>query len=228
MEYELKIKPSFIQALCLFVFSFSLVAVPPELQKELDKRKAQNLTSEILCDFDFENTSFEQLKPTWIPIKGEYKVVNGKLEGRELPDDKHVSTSGMDLKIGNKALVYFEVELHKAKNVIVTLNGKGKGRGHICRVVITQNFLRVQSDSKPKAVNETRKQKHKASQTYKILIELNHDTLSARVLNGKNSEPLTIKQEYINWPIDNIRWAVSKGPARIDQLCVAKLKEKQN
>ncbi|MDD7985080.1 hypothetical protein PQO01_08980 [Lentisphaera marina] len=207
----------------LLLLNLSALAIPPELQTELDKRSDEKF--DILCDFDFENTTYEKLSPKWIPIKGKYEVLEGKLEGRELAEDKHVSTSGMDLDIGHSALVYFEVQLHQAKNVIVTLNGKGPGKGHICRVVLTPNFLRVQSDCKPKAVYETRKQKYSIDKYYKILLELNHDQLTARVLNAENSEPLSIKHDYINWPIDNIRWAVGKGPARIDNLTVVKLKK---
>jgi hypothetical protein len=205
----------------LLLFNLSSFAIPPKLQTEFDKRAGDKF--DILCDFDFENTTYEKLSPKWIPIKGKYEVLKGKLEGRELVEDKHVSTSGMDLDIGHSAVVYFEVQLHQANNVIVTLNGKGKG--HICRVILTPNFLKVQSDCKPKGVYEIRKQKHLIDKYYKVLLELNHDQLTARVLNAENSVPLSIKHDYINWPIDNIRWAVSKGPARIDNLCVLKLKK---
>jgi len=207
--------------LCLNLFSLIAMAVPPELQEELNKR---GLEYEILCDFDFENTTYEDLKPRWVPIKGKYQVVDGKLEGQQIAEENHVSTSGMDLNIGKHALIYFEVQLHQAKNVIVTLNGKGKGKGHICRLVFNKTFLRVQSDSKPTPVYKTRQQKHSIKKNYKVLIELKDNKLTVRVLNGNNPAPFSIKNDYINWPIDNIRWAVAKGPAKIDQICVAKLK----
>jgi hypothetical protein len=77
----------------LLLLNLSALAIPPELQNELDKRSDEKF--DILCDFDFENTTYEKLSPKWIPIKGKYELVNGKLEGRELVEDKHVSTSGM-------------------------------------------------------------------------------------------------------------------------------------
>ncbi|EDM27067.1 hypothetical protein LNTAR_07479 [Lentisphaera araneosa HTCC2155] len=82
----------------LLLFNLSALALSPELQQELDKRSAGKVA--ILCDFDFENTTYEQLSPKWVPIKGQYDILDGKLEGRELAEDKHVSTSGMDLDIG--------------------------------------------------------------------------------------------------------------------------------
>jgi len=33
-----------------------------------------------------------------------------------------------------------------------------------------------------------------------------------------------IYHDELQEPIDKIRWAVAQGPARIDQICVAKLK----
>ena len=61
----------------------------------------------------------------------------------------------------------------------------------------------------------------------KGLIRLNKDTLSLQLLNVKDSKLITLKNDFINHPIDNIRWAVSKGPAKIDNITVVKLLEEK-
>lgn len=198
----------------------------PQFQKLLKQREANGQKAKVLCDLDFEAVSFEKLQPKWIVYKGKYEVVDGVLLGKEVAADKHVSTAGMNLPIGHHALAYFEVELHKAANVIITLNGKG--RGHVCRAVITRSFIRVQSDNRPKAVNVTRRMKLKPNQKLKVLLELQNDTLSLRLLNASGSKPLVLKNDFINHPIDNIRWAVANGPAKIDEICVVRLPDQSS
>jgi hypothetical protein len=216
------ITPKNLFALTLLAVSLQAgYAMSPEFKDLLKQREARGQTATVLCDFDFEGRSFEKLQPKWIVYKGSYQVVDGLLQGEELSDDKHVATAGMDLPIGQHGMAYFEVELHKATNVIVTLNGKG--RGHVCRAVITRNFIRVQSDNKTGPVHETRKLKVKSDQTLKILIELHNDTLSLSLLDAGDSKPLVLKNDFIAHPIDNIRWAVAKGPAKLDHICVASL-----
>jgi hypothetical protein len=175
----------------------------------------------VLCDFDFDGKTLEQLQPKWIVIKGKYAVADGVLLGKEIPADKHVSTAGMDLPVGKRALIYYDVELHKAGNVIVTINGKG--RGHICRAVLTRKFLRVQSDNKGGAVREDRKHTVESNQKLKVLLELHDGTLSARLLNIGDQKPITLTNDFIDHPIDNVRWAVAKGPTKIDNVCVVRL-----
>jgi hypothetical protein len=194
------------------------LAVPPELETVLKERKEK---TSVLSDLDFEGKTFEQLLPKWKIHKGKYEVVDGVLRGQEIEADKHVSTAGMDLAVGKRALIYYEVELHKAGNVIVTINGKG--RGHVCRAVITRGFLRVQSDNKGGAVKEERKHKIASDQKLKVLLELNNGTLSARLLNHGNGKALSLTNDFIDHPIDNVRWAVAKGPAKIDNVCVVRL-----
>ena len=93
-------------------------AASPEFEDELKQRAASGQTATVLCDLDFEGVTFDKLQPKWIVYKGNYQVVNGVLHGEELPADKHVATAGMDLPLGNHAVAYFEVELHKAGNTI--------------------------------------------------------------------------------------------------------------
>lgn len=193
-------------------------AMPKEFEAWLADSSFKQEQLKVLCDLDFEQTTFETLQPKWIVYKGEYEVTEGHLLGRELEEDHHVATSGMNLKIGHHGLAYFELELHKAKNVIVTLNGKG--RGHVCRAVISPSFIRVQSDNKDKPVNVTKKYKLKPDQKVKVVLELKGDQLSMTLLGSQPSEALTLKNGFIDHPIDNLRWAVAKGPAKIDNICV--------
>ena len=61
----------------ILLVNLSALAISPEVQTELDKRSGEKF--EILCDFDFENTTYEKLSPKWIPIKGKYEVLKGKI-----------------------------------------------------------------------------------------------------------------------------------------------------
>lgn len=197
------------------------LAISPEAKKVLGQYREDGYTTEVLCHFDFESGQLEALEPKWAVLKGQYEVESGVLHGLELPADSHVATAGMDLPLGHHAVAYFEVELHEAGNVIVTLNGKG--RGHVCRVVISPKLIAVQSDNKPKAVNVSRPMDLEKDETLKVVVELHNDTLSLTLLNAGDSEPLTLKDDFINHPIDNIRWAVAKGPAKIDEITVARV-----
>ncbi len=208
-------------AVVVYIKCTCLEALPAKLSHELEKLAKQGVQSEILCDFDFENISYEQLVPKWKTIKGDYRVAEGHLEGIELPEEKHVSTAGMELNIGKKAMIYYKVKLNKAKSVIVTLSGKG--RGHICRMTISNGLIRVQSDCKPKPFHKSIKKTNSKQSTYEILIKLDKGKMTASVMKGKRSEQLSIEHEYIDWPIDNIRWAVMGGPAEIDDICVVRL-----
>jgi hypothetical protein len=80
-------------------------AATPEFQKVLKQRQANGETTKVLCDFDFEGATLDALQPKWTVIKGTYSVVDGVLHGEEIPADKHVSTAGMDLAIGKRALI---------------------------------------------------------------------------------------------------------------------------
>jgi len=211
----------------LFIISIFIIssiqtsfAVEPNYKKVLTDYEAKGFSLETLCDINFNQITFEELNPPWIVYKGEYKVLNNALTGFELASDHHVATSGMNLNLKHQGFIYFELKLQDASNIIVTLNGKG--RGHVCRAVLSKKFIRVQSDNKGKAVNITQPLKLKSDQLYKVLIKLDHDTLSLNILNAEQKETLTLQNNFIHHPIDNIRWAVAKGPAIIDNIFVTR------
>mgnify|MGYP003634336151 CR=1 FL=1 len=196
-------------------------AISPEAKKVLKQYEDDGLTTELLCDFDFKDGPLEALEPKLNVLKGHYEVDDGVLLGKELAEDHHAATAGLDLPLGHHAFAYFEVELHEAGNIIVTINGKG--RGHVCRAVISSKFIAVQSDNKPKAVAVKQALEIESDETLEVLVELHNDTLTLTLLNVRGSEPITIQNEFINHPIDNIRWAIAKGPARIDEITVARV-----
>ncbi len=175
---------------------------------------------EILAELDFENESLSDVLPRWSVVQGHYEIVDGALHGRELAEDHHVATAGMDLALRHHALVSFELQLHEAANTIVTLNGKG--RGHVARIVLSPSFIRVQSDNKSGRVAVDRKVKLKRDKVVRVLIELHDDTLSV-TLPDEGDEPLSVTDEFIKYPIDNVCWAVAKGPAKIDKVVVARI-----
>ena len=141
----------FAIALALFTSGTPLAhAISPEARKVLERYEDEGHTMEVLCDFDFKSGSLEELEPKWTVLKGHYEVDDDVLLGTEKEEDHHVATAGLDLPLGHHAFAYFELELHEAGNVIVTINGKG--RGHVCRAVISPKFVAVQSDNKPKPV----------------------------------------------------------------------------
>jgi hypothetical protein len=209
-------------AISLLLSSLASVhAISPEAKKVLKQYEDDGLTTEVLCDFDFKSGPLESLDPKWTVLKGHYEVDDGVLLGTELTEDHHVATAGLDLPLGHHAFAYFEVELHEAGNVIVTINGKG--RGHVCRAVISPKFIAVQSDNKPKAVAVKQALEIETDETLEVLVELHNDTLTLTLLNVRGSEPITIQNDFIHHPIDNIRWAVARGPVKIDEITVARV-----
>lgn len=196
-------------------------AISPEVKKVIERYEDEGLTTEVLADFDFKEGPLEDLEPKWDIINGHYEVDGGVLLGTEKEEDHHVSTAGLDLPLGHHAFAYFELELHEAKNVIVTINGKG--RGHVCRALISPKFIAVQSDNKPKPVAVKQPLDIELDETLEVLIELHNDTLTLTLLNVRGAEPITVQNEFIQHPIDNIRWAVAKGPAKIDEIAVVRV-----
>ncbi len=169
--------------------------------------------------------NFDQpLSDTAAAVKGEWKVVDGVLFGKELAADKHAAVLNYQKKNHNSA-VRFSFKLDGSTSGFnFSLN---HAKGHLFRVVVTPSGLSVNLDkdkndpaSKP-AVLATAKSEFEQGKWYTILIEMNGDTVAAQTDNG-----LTVEASHSTLDTEkpNYRFVMKGDSLSIDDLRIWEVK----
>jgi hypothetical protein len=119
----------------------------------------------------------------WVAAKGDWKGVDGAMQGAERPADHHAAAARHRLTFRN-AVIQYSFKLDGAKATSLSLND---AKGHVCRVVVTAQELSVRKDDHDKtgpdkaAVLKTRKVALEPGRWHTLLVELQGPEMLARI-----------------------------------------------
>lgn len=174
-------------------------------------------------DLLHEPFSGDALGKEWKIGKGQWRIVEGRLEGTELAADKHAAVVRRDVRFRD-GVVRYSVRLDGAKTAHLSINGAG---GHICRLILTPSSAELRRD-KPNAKSEEKAASlAKATAAfapgvwYDVEVSFQGRTMSARI----QSANVTIKGEHdaIAAEKTNIGFPVTGATASFDNVRVSGL-----
>jgi hypothetical protein len=132
----------------------------------------------------FRDSLTQPLAKGWATAKGDWKVVDGAIQGTELPADMHAAAARHPLKFHN-AVIQYSFKLDGAKATHLSLND---AKGHVCRVILTPQEISLRKDDHDKttgpdkaAVLKTRKVAIEPGRWHTLLIELHGPEILARI-----------------------------------------------
>jgi hypothetical protein len=131
----------------------------------------------------FRDSLGQTLAKGWVAAKGDWKVVDGAIQGTERPADMHAAAARHALKFHN-AVIQYSFKLDGARATHLSLND---ARGHVCRVMITPQEISLRKDDHDKtgpdkaAVLKARKLAIEPGRWHTLLIELQGPEMLARL-----------------------------------------------
>lgn len=164
-----------------------------------------------------------KLSAKWAAAKGEFKVVDGAIVGKELKADKHAAV--LTYKVPNQnSAIQFSFQLNGAKALHLSLN---KQRGHLYRVLITKNNIAIKldkdkKDPKSKAkVLVSQKTSFENGEWYTVLVTNDGENASVMTSNGVN---ITGSHASLNQKKPSYRFIVAGESVHLDDVKIWKLK----
>jgi hypothetical protein len=159
------------------------------------------------------------LGPKWATPKGDWKIENGSLVGRELASDKHAAV--LNLAIPNRdSHIHFRFQLDGAKNFNLSMN---HAKGHLFRVSFKPDGVTVTADKvkdDPASKIETIAQaagKFESGRWYNVDVEMQGERVSVKTDNGiavEGSHP------RLDTAKPNYRFVMRDGALRLDDVTV--------
>ena len=164
------------------------------------------------------------LDKTAIPVKGEWKVIDGVLLGKELASDKHAGGLKYQ-KQNHNSVVRFSFKLDgNTTGFNLSLN---HAKGHLFRVVVTPTAMSINLD-KDKKDPESKAQvlgrtagKFKQEQWYTMQVEMLGDRVVAQTDNGVKIEA---SHPTLDASKPNYRFVMKGESLSIDDLQIWELK----
>lgn len=122
----------------------ALVSLPAHAEKNATiAPKISSIGSPVVQ----ENFDGGKLAETMVPVKGEWKLVDGALHGKELSADKHAAVLNFQ-KANRNSVVRFSFKFDdNTEGLHLSLNHKG---GHLFRVIVSPEKLAVNLDKDKK------------------------------------------------------------------------------
>ncbi|MEZ6132706.1 MAG: hypothetical protein R3C59_28905 [Planctomycetaceae bacterium] len=127
-----------------------------------------------------------QLSDAWAQVRGEWKIVDGAVVGKELKADKHAAVFHL-LKKNRDSIVRFSFKLNGAKEFHFSLN---HAKGHLFRAIVTGDSLivRTDADKKDKSIRSEAigkaSGKFEQDTWYTMQIEMMGDRVAVTTDNG--------------------------------------------
>lgn len=198
-----------------------LLACSPAVAAKNAKLKPALVTpGEVVLEDSFSGTS---LGKRWGVNKGEWKVADGVVKGREKADDKHAAV--LTCKVPNRnSAIRLSFKLGQAKQFHLSFN---KTRGHLFRVIVTPERLLLRTD-KPGKKSKVRPVvlakagvKFAADQWYTLLVEVSGDRVSVQTDNGAR-----INGTHSSLDVDkpNYRFILRGDGLQLDDVTIWKAK----
>jgi hypothetical protein len=165
-----------------------------------------------------------ELSKEFSPAKGEWKVVDGSLIGKELAADEHAAVLSLD-KPNRNSVVRFSFKLDgETEGLNFSMN---HARGHLFRVVVTPEKLTLSLDkdkkdpeSKSQAL-ATGKGEFAQGQWYTMQVEMVGNRVVAQTDNGIILEAT---HEKLDTDKPNYRWVMRGDSLSLDDLQVWEVK----
>jgi len=164
-----------------------------------------------------------KLGKKWAVAKGNWKVVDGAICGKELAADKHAAVLSFNQPNTDSA-IQFSFKLDGAKGFNLSYN---KTRGHLFRVLVSETGLTISLDkdkkdpkSKPQRLGVA-KGKFKQGEWYTMLVVVEGENVSVQTDNGVKAtgSHATIKQKKPNY-----RFVMRGESLLLDDLKIWQLK----
>lgn len=161
-------------------------------------------------------------------VKGEWKVIDGILTGRELEADKHAAVLNFQKKNRNSVVRFsFKVD-GSTRGFNFSLN---HARGHLFRVIVTPTALTVNLDKdknnpdSKSVVLGMAKGKFDQGKWYTMQVEMQGDKVVAQTDNG-----LTVEATHATLDTDkpNYRFVMKGDSLSLDDLQIWELKQGGN
>jgi len=173
-----------------------------------------------------ESFSSDTLDARWSAAKGDWKIVDGVLQGSELKADDHAASIRTDVELPETLVMQFDFKFDGGKVIHCSFNGQG----HICRATITPTGFtlkgeKVKKDPQDKAVTVGQvEQEFVKGKWHTMRIEIAGEEFVARVDDGPVAfgSDAKIAREKTNFgfpmagvssQIDNIKiWSATLNP----------------
>jgi hypothetical protein len=168
--------------------------------------------------------SFDEMSKVMAGVKGEWKVVDGVLTGKELKSDKHAAVLNFQKKNHNSVVRFSFKFDDKTKGLHFSLNHP---KGHLFRVVVDSSQLKLQldkdkKDPKSKSMSlGTAKGKFEQGQWYTMQVEMVGDQVVAQTDNGAIVEG---SHARLDTPKPNYRFVMRGETLSIDDLHIWDIK----
>ena len=164
-----------------------------------------------------------ELGAEWSRIRGEWKIVDGEINGKEIKADKHAAVFHC-LKKNRNSVVRFSFRLNGAKEFHFSLN---HAKGHLFRVVVSPDsvILRTDADKKDKTINSEALAKaavkFEQGKWYTMQIEMVGDKVAVSTDNGLK---LTGQNARLDVDKPNYRFILKEEYLQIDDFTVWSIK----
>ena len=163
-------------------------AAKPDAAKS-DTAKPDDAAETLMCERGkllFSDDLNQPLAKHWKAAKGKWQVVDGAIQGSELPADMHGAVMRTNVPLKN-VVIQYSFKLQGAKQTSLSIND---AVGHNSRVLITPTGFSVRKDDHDHdgpdkaALLQATKKPIAADQWHTLVIEISGPELVAR-LNGK-------------------------------------------
>jgi hypothetical protein len=185
-----------------------------------DKPDADKAPGVLAASDDFER---QDLGEKWQQARGEWKIQNGTLVGKELKSDEHAAVLAYQHPNHNSA-IEFSFKLDGIDSFNLSYNKK---RGHLFRVVVSPRGLTVRLDKDKKDPNSRALQLAAAQATfnkgewYTMRVTLQGDKATITTSNGVT---LQATHPDLNQPKPNYRFVMRGANLVLDNVKVWDLK----
>ncbi len=159
----------------------------------------------------------EALGKQWVVTKGDWKIAEGAIVGKELARDKHAAVLTYARKNTDSA-IRFSFKLDGTKGFHLSYN---KARGHLFRVIVTEKGATISLD-KDKKDPKSKPMKlaggdanFKQGEWYTMLVVVEGENVSVQTDNGLK---LTARHASLKQPKPNYRFVMRDTALLLDDL----------
>ena len=173
--------------------------------------------AKVSLEDDFDRA---ELGKKWLVGKGEWKIVDGCLVGKELKADKHAAVVSLQQK-NRDSVVRLSFRLNGPQGFHFSLN---YAKGHLFRVIVTPKEISLRTDKDKKDPASKSELLAKAEKTFKpnewytMLVEMQGDKVVVQTDNGVK---LTGQHPSLDTDKPNYRLVTRGDSLQIDDIKVS-------
>lgn len=165
-----------------------------------------------------------ELGSRWAVAKGDWRIVDGAVVGKELKSDQHAAVLSCQRKNHN-SILRFSFKLDGTDGFNLSLN---HAKGHLFRVIVTPQGLAIRTDKDKKDPNSKSellgeaKGSFEQGKWYTMLVEMVGDRVAVQTDNGLKAEG-----QHAGLDVDkpNYRFVTRGESLRLDDVRIWSVKE---